>query len=77
MVATGVIIVGNIIIVLSGNKTSDSYDLAELWDLFLRPAFIIYLAITLGLVGILQSFYWALLWGYFPYADPPAAWAVR
>lgn len=57
--ATSGIIVGNVIIVIFGSKDSENYTLDELWDLLLRPQFIIYMAFLVGLVAVLQILYWA------------------
>merc|ERR1712137_617999 len=71
LVATVVIIIGNIIIVSTGNKTSDTYDLSQLLDLFLRPAFLTYIITIFVCVVILQSVYWVFLYRYIPRTEEP------
>lgn len=77
IIATGIIIVGNIIIVLGGNKSSKTYNLAQLKDLFLRPAFLFYLSFTAFLILIFQGLYAFLKFGYFPKTEKPNPWAVK
>merc|ERR1712137_1424373 len=71
LLATVIIVIGNIIIVSTGNKTSDTYDLEQLWELFLRPAFLGYIVTLTVCVIALQILYWILLWRYIPSVDAP------
>ena len=61
-----IIILGNIVSVLYGPKTNQTYSLEQLYELLLQPTFLIYYLILAITVIILQSLYLFLEYHYIP-----------
>ena len=57
MIATVIIIIGNIIIVLFGSKKTQNYDFEELKDLLFAKPFVIYIIFITTAVIVLQAIY--------------------
>lgn len=62
IVATCIIIIGNVFIVIFGSKSTENYNLDELKSLALEPLFLGYMLFILIFVSILQAIFW-----YFEY----------
>ena len=60
IIATVIIIVGNVFIVIFGSKGTQSHTLKELKELAFAPLFVLYLIAILAIVVVLQSIYLAL-----------------
>ena len=63
-----IIMIGNVLIIFGGNKSSETYDLSQLKELFLRPTFLVYFVSMILLIVALQALYLVLKYGYLPKA---------
>lgn len=77
ILATAIIICGNIVIVLFGSKSSETYDLDQLFDLFIRPAFLAYISTVFVLVIALQILYLFIKYKYYNNNPTPHAFVKR
>jgi len=68
IVATVIIMIGNCLIIFGGNKSSETYNLEQLGELFLRPTFLVYFSSMVVLIIVLQIVYLALKYWYLPNA---------
>eukprot|EP01094_Clydonella_sp_ATCC50884_P019014 TRINITY_DN3625_c0_g2_i1.p1 TRINITY_DN3625_c0_g2~~TRINITY_DN3625_c0_g2_i1.p1 ORF type:complete len:351 (-),score=105.25 TRINITY_DN3625_c0_g2_i1:173-1225(-) len=60
--ATGFIMAGNVVIVIFGSKDSKTNTISDLYDLLIRPQFLVYLIVIAILVVVLEAGYWFAMW---------------
>ena len=73
VVATCIIIIGNIFIVIFGSKTTENYNLEELKELAVEPLFLGYMVMIFILVSILQGLFWYFEWKIKQFSSPDLA----
>lgn len=73
IIATCIIIVGNLFIILFGSKSTENYNLDELKELALNPLFLGYILFILAIVTVLQCIFWYFQYKISEYKDPSLA----
>lgn len=73
IIATFIIIVGNIFIIIFGSKSTENYNLDELKELALNPLFLGYILFIIIIVTVLQCIFWYFEWKISQYKEESLA----